>query len=266
MKSPHSLGATLAALLLLLVQGISGSPASLHKRFGRGGDIIRGVNLGGLFVLEPWITPSLFKQWEGSNRPVVDEWSYCSTLGKVECLARLTAHWGAWVTESDIKQLAEFGLNHIRIPVGYWAFTVKDGEPYVQGQIPFLEKVLGWIGKHGLNAVIDLHGVPGSQNGFDNSGKYGDIGWQRAQENIERSLVAVEGIARLAQKFSDVVDAVELVNEPASWGLSMDRVLDFYKSAYTRLRNLAPSTIMVIHDAFLSPSQWPMFNVPGWEN
>jgi len=26
-----------------------------------GDDVIRGVNLGGLFLLEPWITPSIFE-------------------------------------------------------------------------------------------------------------------------------------------------------------------------------------------------------------
>ncbi|KAJ2773718.1 hypothetical protein IWQ57_001167 [Coemansia nantahalensis] len=265
MRPPTGIGAVLSALTLLSV-GTGATPTPPHSRFGRGGDVIRGVNLGGLFVLEPWITPSLFKQWDSNNPYVVDEWTYCGALGKDECHRRLTAHWGAWVTEADIRELASYGLNHVRIPIGYWAFTVKDDEPYVQGQVPFLERVLGWVGKYGLNAVIDLHGVPGSQNGFDNSGRRGDVGWQWAQENIDRSLAAVDAIAGIAQKHRDVVDAIELVNEPANWGLSMDGVLDYYKTAYTRFRRIAPSTIMVIHDAFLSPAQWPMFNVAGWEN
>ncbi|KAJ2030793.1 hypothetical protein IWW57_001011, partial [Coemansia sp. S610] len=205
-------------------------------------------------------------QWEGSNAHVVDEWTYCATLRKSECTSRLKQHWSTWVTESDISTLAKLGLNHIRIPIGYWAFTVKDGEPYVQGQIPYLKQVLEWARKYKLNAVLDLHGVPGSQNGFDNSGKLGEIGWQRAQENIDRSIQALIGLANIAAQYSDVVDAVEAVNEPAIWGLSKQGIIDYYKRAYSTVRDIAPGVTIVIHDAFLSPAEWNDLNVQGWSN
>ena len=32
-----------------------------NLKFSFGSDAIRGVNLGGWFVLEPWITPSIFE-------------------------------------------------------------------------------------------------------------------------------------------------------------------------------------------------------------
>lgn len=58
-----------------------------------------------------------------------------------------------------------FRLNHVRIPIGYWAFEVGSGEPYIQGQLPYLQKAVGWARNHGLKVIIDLHGAPGSQNG-----------------------------------------------------------------------------------------------------
>lgn len=58
--------AVLAAVALL--PGFSSAaPAGLFSeakrdlKFDFNGDKIRGVNLGGWFVLEPWITPSLFE-------------------------------------------------------------------------------------------------------------------------------------------------------------------------------------------------------------
>jgi len=54
----------------------------------------------------------------------------------------------------------------VRIPIGYWAYEVASGEPYIQGQHEYLLKAVGWAGKHGLMVIIDLHGVPGSQNGY----------------------------------------------------------------------------------------------------
>ena len=54
--------------------------------------------------------------------------------------------------------LNESRLNHVRIPIGYWAFDVSAGEPYVQGQLPYLEKAINWAQAHGLKVIVDLHG------------------------------------------------------------------------------------------------------------
>jgi glucan 1,3-beta-glucosidase len=58
-------------------------------------------------------------------------------------------------------------LNHVRIPIGYWAYEVGPGEPYIQGQHDYLVKAVGWAGKHNIKVMIDLHGAPGSQNGYE---------------------------------------------------------------------------------------------------
>ena len=58
-----------------------------------------------------------------------------------------------------------FRLNHVRIPIGYWAYEVVPGEPFIQGQHDYLLKAIGWAAKYNLKVIIDLHGAPGSQNG-----------------------------------------------------------------------------------------------------
>lgn len=55
----------------------------------------------------------------------------------------------------------------MRVPIGYWAWDVGAGEPYIQGQLPYLRRAVTWAQNYGLKLVIDLHGVPGSQNGYD---------------------------------------------------------------------------------------------------
>lgn len=54
-----------AALLATVTNAAPASPMSrLSKRdlpFDFGNDKVRGVNLGGWLVLEPWITPSVFE-------------------------------------------------------------------------------------------------------------------------------------------------------------------------------------------------------------
>ena len=71
-----------AALLSSLADGAPTGRMSPFKQ-GRsawvsGGEKIRGVNLGGWFVLEPWITPSIF---EATPDNVLDEYTMGELAG-----------------------------------------------------------------------------------------------------------------------------------------------------------------------------------------
>ena len=72
---------------------------------------ITGPNLGGMFVLEPWITPSLFYQflsesydyvdWDDqftnpAEHTGVDSFTFCKALGPVEGNKQMRRHWAAW--------------------------------------------------------------------------------------------------------------------------------------------------------------------------
>ena len=47
-----------------------------------GDEVIRGVNLGGWLLWEPWITPSIFEEVNVGNlkNKVVDEWTYAQYI------------------------------------------------------------------------------------------------------------------------------------------------------------------------------------------
>lgn len=106
-------------------------------------------------MTEPWITPSLYDSTGGG---AVDEWTLCQTLGQDEAKAKLSSHWSSFVTQSDFDRMAQAGLNHVRIPIGYWAVAPIDGEPYVSGQIDYLDQAVTWARAAGLKVVVDLHG------------------------------------------------------------------------------------------------------------
>ena len=115
---------------------------------------VRGVNLGGWLVTEPWITPSLY---EAAGPAAVDEWTLCQTLGG-QAQSTLEAHWASFITQGDISEIASRGLNHLRIPIGYWSVIPTPGEPYVQGALDYLDQAIGWARAAGLKVEIDLHG------------------------------------------------------------------------------------------------------------
>jgi len=62
-----------------------------------------------------------------------------------------------------------FRLNHVRIPIGYWAYEVGPGEPFISGQHDYLLKAVTWAGQYNIKVIVDLHGAPGSQNGYTRS-------------------------------------------------------------------------------------------------
>ncbi|GKZ80556.1 exo-1,3-beta-glucanase [Aspergillus niger] len=217
--------------------------------------IVRGVNLGGWLVTEPWITPSLYDSTGGG---AVDEWTLCQILGKDEAQAKLSSHWSSFVTQSDFDRMAQAGLNHVRIPIGYWAVAPIDGEPYVSGQIDYLDQAVTWARAAGLKVLVDLHGAPGSQNGFDNSGHRGPIQWQQG-DTVNQTMTAFDALARRYAQ-SDTVTAIEAVNEPnIPGGVNEDGLKNYYYGALADVQRLNPSTTLFMSDGFQPVESWNGF-------
>ncbi|KAF2755460.1 glucan 1,3-beta-glucosidase precursor [Pseudovirgaria hyperparasitica] len=220
---------------------------------------VRGVNLGGWFVLEPWITPSMFNDWADGNS-VKDEYTLTRTLGYDEAYRRLSAHWNSWITQDDFSQIAKAGLNHVRIPIGYWAVQKQDGDPYVQGAYQKLGEALDWAQAAGLKVMIDLHGAPESQNGFDNSGRLGAIGW--TQGNTIATTISVLNKIRDDHANHPAVSAIELLNEPLGPNLNMDTVRQFYMDGWGNLRD--NNVAITFHDAFQGVTSWGNWGSGMW--
>ncbi|KAI1335594.1 glucan 1,3-beta-glucosidase precursor [Xylariaceae sp. FL0016] len=255
MTRSMSLGVAAAAIALLgsLSSAAPRYPkmslANRELKFAFGADKIRGVNLGGWLVLEPWITPSIFEATPGN---VVDEYTLTQTLGADEASSRLEAHWSSWITADDLADIASKGLNFVRIPVGYWSVTPLDGEPYVSGAYKHLGYALDWAQSNGLKVMIDLHGAPGSQNGFDNSGRRGAVDWTQG-DTVTQTLNALN---KLRDDFAShpAVASIELLNEPLSADLNADIIRQFMDDGNGGMQgfNLA----VAFHDAFLGPTAW----------
>jgi len=261
----------LASLLATL--SLARSHRSLHSPrfspgFPYGSEKVRGVNLGGWLVLERWITPSLF---DGLTNPaIIDEWTFGELQSRTVAKAKLLAHWNTFITEADFQAIANAGLNHVRIPIGYWAYQVGPGEPYIRGQRAFLLKAVAWAAKYNLKVLVDLHGAPGSQNGFANSGHQVPFPqWQSNQTNIDRTNSVIKQIAHDFRNQFHVVSAIGALNEPAGYdGQQMlDVTRQFWYDSYGNIRypfgtSQQSNTLTVVHDAFQSLSFWDNFMHP----
>jgi len=250
------------ALLSTLSNGLPAGIMSKVRRddglkFDFGGTKVRGVNLGGWLVLEPWITPSIF---EATPDDVVDEWTFGKVLGYGEAQSRLEKHWSSWITEGDFEEMKGYGINFVRIPIGYWSVTPLDGDSYVQGAYPYLGQALEWANNHGIKVMIDLHGAPGSQNGFDNSGRRGGIGWTQG-DTVTQTHAALNKI-RDDHASHPAVAAIELVNEPMGPSLDMDTVRQFYMDGWGDLKD--SHVAITFHDAFEGVTSWNNWGSGMW--
>jgi glucan 1,3-beta-glucosidase len=229
---------------------------------------IFGTNVGGWFILEKFINPSIFDM--ANDTSVMCEWSWIESVNRTDPskLQVLRDHWSTWVTELDVAKMSVIGFTHVRIPIGYWAMMSEDelreyNEPFLTGQWNVLVNALSWFKKYNIKVLIDLHGAPGSQNGWDNSGHFiagnGAVGWGQG-DTINRTLLYIE---RLAQNIaalesnplvSGIVVGLELINEafPPRLIGGVDIVKQYYLAAYPVVRKYLPEDThwIAIEEAF----------------
>jgi len=219
------------------------------------------VNIGSWLVLEKWMTPSVFSGVPGD---INDEYQLTRYLGYDAAEQRLRRHWDTWFTESDVIALKNAGINHLRIPIGYWAFDIKAGEPWVRGSWDYVMRACGWAKTHGLKVMVDLHGAPGSQNGNDHSGQSGPTDWYYNDENLDRSVRVIGEIAKVANtsEWRDTITIIQLLNEPVLWddyGYRLSRLQDYYRRSYDEVRRYNDIAVVAVHDAFIALNNWFYF-------
>jgi aryl-phospho-beta-D-glucosidase BglC (GH1 family) len=158
------------------------------------------------------------QEWFDSHAPgAVDEWTFSQQLGD-QAQSVLQDHWNTWITEDDIRIISESGFNHIRIPVGYWAFIDQpSGTPYVSmgGQVDQITRVLQLAANYGLYAILDIHGLPGSQNGEQASGHVGYNNFYQGANQLYGDQTVEAALSYIAASpFKSIITALAVCNEP----------------------------------------------------
>jgi len=236
---------------------------ALKDKWEYGTRVIRGINLGGWLSIEPFITPSLFNQYS-TSQGVVDEWTLCQTLGTAKAKATIEKHYATFVNEQTFADIQAAGFDHIRLPYPYWAVTTYDSDPYVpQVAWRYLLRGLEYARKYGLRINLDLHALPGSQNGWNHSGHLGQIGWLNGTDgalNAQRSLDIHKQLTTFfAQpRYANLVTMYGLANEPRMVDLHLPPVIAWTTSAIAVVRSsgMSNDTIIVIGDGFLGLRNW----------
>ncbi|KAI1153177.1 glycoside hydrolase family 5 protein [Nemania diffusa] len=234
--------ATTSMVIATLPATYKEKPA-VSRRWLLGDDKIRGVNLGSLFIVEEWFAKD---EWASMGcKGYYDEWSCVQALGQEAADAAFDTHWKSWVTQDDITEIASYGLNTIRIPVGFWIKEdlVLSDEYYPRGGLKYLDRLVGWAGDAGLYVIIDLHGGPGSQSPNEEFTGHGTpVPGFFTVANYERANNFLEWMTERIHTNTSyrTVGMIEVINEPIKRRVNAtdadDELVNFYPAAWDRIR------------------------------
>lgn len=219
----------------------------------------RGVNLGGWLSLEPFITPSLFNY--DIKLGIIDEYTLCRYLGN-KAGEVLEKHYSTFVTEQTFAEIADAGLDHVRIPFSYWAVETYDDDTFVfRTSWRYLLRGIEWARKYGLRVNLDLHGLPGSQNGWNHSGRQGPIRWLNGTDgarNAQRSLDVHDRLSKFfaQDRYRNIISFYGLGNEPKMTDLSTEDVTAWTATAYDIVKKNGVGAIQVFGDGFMGLEKW----------
>lgn len=77
---------------------------------------IRGVNLGSLFIVEPWMARN---EWAAMGCGAAEAEFQCirdAYGGNIDRASEVwKKHWGTWITAADLDEMVGAGLNTIRV-------------------------------------------------------------------------------------------------------------------------------------------------------
>ncbi|KAK7449688.1 hypothetical protein VKT23_013161 [Stygiomarasmius scandens] len=248
------------------------SPA-LNETFNYGVDRIRGVNIGGWLTPEPFIVPSLFEPYVNLPQPAIDEWTLSEAMRADSSnggINQLEDHYKTFITEQDFAEIAGAGLNYVRIALPYWAIEVRGDEPFLEGVAwKYFLKAIEWARKYGIRINLDLHTLPGSQNGWNHSGRLGEInmlqgpmGFANAQRSLDYIRIIAEFISQ--PQYSSVVTMFGITNEPRGSFMGQDVLSAYYLQAYDIVRKASgigegKGPIVNFHDGFFGRTNWAGF-------
>ncbi len=235
--------------------------------------VLRGTNFGGWGIMEDWFTPFTDPAGEDNMYEAL-----VSRFGVEKTHALFRTYRANWITETDYKNVADLGMNVVRLPIWYRNFQADDNGTWYRdeaGNIDWseLDEVLRLCEKYGLYLIIDLHGAPGYQNDYDHCGRSKSMSlFDDTPAGRRYREVTLDFWVELAKHCAGnpTVAMYDLLNEPLGTNITRDKSLkqnfwDFSDELYRAIRAVDPDHIITM-EAIWDPSAIASPDVYGWTN
>ena len=176
-----------------------------------------------------------------------------------------------YITQADIRFIAQQGANTIRLPFNYKLFTDEDymGLSSQQDGFQRIDQLISWCRQAGLYLILDMHDCPGSQTGDNIDDGYG-YPWLFESEQSQQLFCDIW--QRIAKRYAKepVILGYELMNEPiAHYFENKDelnaRLEPLYKRAVKAIRQVDRNHVILLGGARWN-SDFFMFNDWTFDN
>ncbi len=224
---------------------------------------LKGVGLGN------WLLPEgyMWKFGEGGDRPRKIEKVVADLIGGEKAESFWKTFRKNYITEADIKRIAELGFNSVRPALNSRLFLTEDENPvFVEEGFQLIDSLVSWCSKHKLYVIIDMHGAPGGQTGANIDDSPNDIPGLFIEEKYQDQLV--ELWMKIAERYKDepAVAAYDLLNEPlpARTGAAAKYkhlLVPLYKRIMAEIRKVDQKHMITL-EGFDWSNDWSLFDKP----
>lgn len=244
---------------------------------GGEGDVVwlRGVNAGGLGVIELWMTG--FSNASGCGDHKTTTLKFIERFGEEKAQELWKEYQSNWWTDEDFQNCADMGMTSIRLPFTYMNvdFAAVQGLQYGGESYDFtmLDEFVAKAAEYGMYTILDLHGAYGSQNGQDHSGEIQQAADVDFYSNEQKMSLTIDLWRAIAEHFKDNpnVAAYDILNEPGERNegsgtqSTTTRHWNFMDRVYDAIREVDENHIVVFESCW-EGNNLPHPNVYGWEN
>jgi aryl-phospho-beta-D-glucosidase BglC (GH1 family) len=227
---------------------------------------LRGLNLGGWLVMEPWMCPA-----DSGGLPdmysIITELDSRTNVATEQSLIR--TYQTNWITIADLNNITNGGFNCVRVPVwwgNFYSITNTTSSGWRSDAFTVLDWLVTNCASRGIYVVIDMHGVVGGQSTSDDTGQQNqNLYWTSSTDQSETAYMWTQ----IATHYNgnSTVAGYDLINEPDN-APSTAAVWAAYTNLYTTVRAVDPGHIIIMEGTFGSWN-WSMLPNPsvyGWTN
>lgn len=227
---------------------------------------LRGVNLGGWFIMEKWMAPL-----DSGSLP--DTYSVIQTLdnrfGVATEQSLINAYQQAWMTTTDLDNIKNAGFNVVRVPVWWGQFYPINNVSNASWRSDAFNE-LDWLvnncASRGIYVIIDMHGVVGGQGTSDDTGYANQNQYWGSQTDQGNTQFMWWQIAS-HYNGNPTVAGYDLINEPTG-APNSQAVWNAYSGLYNSIRSADPNHMIFMEGAYGSWN-WSALPAPsqyGWSN
>ena len=254
--------------------------------------VLKGVNAGQILIQEEWMSPFAIEPMknedgsyvkdEGGNMqyPPFAEEEFREGLASNPNLKDYTLdellkiYWDCFFSEEDFRIIKEdLQMNAIRLPFYYKNILNDDlTRKSEEEAFSYLDWFIGMAGKYELYIILDLHGAPGSQNGYEHSGTTSETAglWTNAayvDATVDIWDFIADHYTNTAPELGKWIATYDILNEPTYThkGTTTKECWDVFDRIYDVIRAKEDAHVITMEGC------WNFSKLPdpadyGWEN